>query len=264
MAFPTLVMAIIQVVVLVIGLPIIYLLSKALKVQPKPIAIASSKKEVAHASLLILLAFLTVFVWRALTHAFQLDQRPPYYVDLINVLWMLVLDIPVLLTVAIVMKRTGQSLESIGISGKDKGRMLVLGFAVSAIFVTISGFLARSFGGGFAGFSSSVAYGLVLFAIVGFSEETIWRGYVQTRLTAYSGTLKGLVITSLLFAILWHFPAEYYAQSGAVVDALAGTLTRLAPSLLFGYIMLRSQNTIPSSVFHLFWNWNIYLWQLSF
>jgi len=162
------------------------------------------------------------------------------------------------------MKRTGQSFESIGISGKDKGRMLVLGFAVSAIFISISGFVAPYFGGSFAGFSFSLAYGLVLFAIVGFSEETIWRGYVQTRLTAYSGTLKGLVVTSLLFAILWHFPAEYYAQSGAIPDALVGTLTRFAPGLLFGYIMLRSQNTIPSSIFHLFWNLNILLWQLSF
>ena len=215
-------MVVIQVVVLVVGFPLIYLLSRALRVRSKPIAIADSKKEVILASLVMVVMFFLVFVWRAWMHMSQLDLRSVYYVDLIDISSMLILYIPVLLVVAVVMKRSGQSLGSIGITGKDKGRMLALGFAMSAIFVTISGLLAPSLGQGFVGFSPSLAYGLVLFAINGFSEEIVWRGYVQTRLTAYSGKLTGLVVASLLFAVLWHFPVAYYVEtSGVVLEALA-------------------------------------------
>lgn len=254
----------IQVVVLVVGFPLIFLLSRALRVQSKPIAIADSKKEVILASLVTVAAFLIVFVWRTWMHMSQLDLRSAFYVDLTDISTMLILYIPVLLVVALALKRSGQSLESIGITGKDRGRMLALGFAMSAIFVTISGLLASSMGGGFAGFSPSLAYGFVLFVIAGFTEETVWRGYVQTRLTAYSGKLTGLVVTSLLFAVLWHFPVAYYVEtSGVILEALAWAMMRVVPGLLFGYLMSKSQNIIPSSIFHLFWNWNTLLWQLS-
>lgn len=116
----------------------------------------------------------------------------------------------VLLPVIVAMRRTGQKLESMGMNGKDKGRMLVLGLTSSAIFLTISGFLAPSVGGGFAGFSISSVFGLVYHVIVGFGEEIVWRGYIQTRIIAYSGTLEGLVATSLLFA-LWHYPMCYFS-----------------------------------------------------
>jgi membrane protease YdiL (CAAX protease family) len=254
-----------QVVVLVVGFPLIYLLSRALRVRSKPITIADSKREMVLASVLMVVEFFIVFVWRAFMHMFQFDLRPAFYIDLVDISLMLVLYVPVLLVVAVFMRRSGQNLESIGITGKDKERMLALGFAMSAIFLTISGLLAPSFGGGFAGFSPSLAYGLILYAIVGFTEETVWRGYVQTRLTAHFGKLTGLVITSLLFAVLWHFPVAYYVEtSGVVLEALAWAITRVFPGLLFGYIMAKSQNIIPSSIFHFFWNYGILLWQLSF
>jgi membrane protease YdiL (CAAX protease family) len=252
-------------VVLVVGFPLIYLLSRVLKVQSKPIAIADSRKEVILASLVMVAAFFLVFSWRTWMHMSQLDLRSAHYVDLIDISTMLILYIPALLVVVLVIKRSGQSFESIGITGKNKGRMFALGFAISAIFVTISGLLAPSLGGAFTGFSPSLAYGFVLFTIVGFSEETVWRGYVQTRLTAYSGKLRGLVIASVLFAILWHFPVAYYVEtSGVILEALAYAMMRVVPGLLFGYLMLKGQNIIPSSIFHLFWNWNTLLWQLSF
>ena len=260
------------IIALAVFLPVIHLFSYALKVRSEPIAIPDPRRGAILASLIILLSFVAVLLWRVSTHMFQLDTCshifsvdpacPRVVVDVVDVPWLLVLHAPALLAIFVVLKRTEQKLGSIGIGGGDWRRMLVLGVTVSAIFVTISGLIAPSLGGGFAGYSTTLAYGLAFFAIVGFSEEIVWRGFVQTRLTAYSGRLKGLAITSLFFAVLWHFPAEYYAQSGTVLAALAGTLTRVPPGLLFGYLMLRSQNIIPSSIFHLFWNWNIILWQV--
>lgn len=140
--------------------------------------------------------------------------------------------------------------------------MLALGLAASAIYITLVGLLTPSFGGVFAGFSPTLFYGFILFTIVGFSEEIVWRGYIQTRLTAYSGRLTGLVVTSLLFAVLWHFPRAYYIEtSGVVLEALTFAAIRIFPSLLFGYLMLKSQNIIPSSIFHLFYDYNTLLWR---
>jgi membrane protease YdiL (CAAX protease family) len=162
-----------------------------------------------------------------------------------------------LVFVILAMKRTGQNLGSIGITGVDKWRNLALGLVLSAIYVGV-----MSLGSTFAGFSASLVYAFILMAIVGFGQEVMWRGYVQTRLTAKIGTIKGLVATALLFA-LWHFPMRYFQYSGVPLEVLANIFVDLFPmSLLFGYIMYRCQNIIPLSVLHLFVNFSSFLWGL--
>jgi membrane protease YdiL (CAAX protease family) len=267
LAFPTLPNIIITVAILVVGASIVYLLSKALKLRPKSITIPDTGKEVTAVFLVIVTTFvgistLNVFTNTVVEPTFQLDKRPPFTFDYIDVLVVAFGYAMVFLPLILVMKRDRQNLESIGIYGKDKWRLLALGFILSGIYVTISGFFAPSLGGGFAGFSSSLVYGFIVYAIVGFSEEIVWRGYVQTRLIAYSGTPRGLMTTALLFSLL-HLPARYYLFSGVVLEAFASALLVFPISLLFGYIMLKSQNIIPSSIFHLFENWSALLWQIS-
>ncbi len=140
--------------------------------------------------------------------------------------------------------------------------MCALGFMLGAIMFAIRGLSMPLWGGSFEGFSPSLIYGFVFFAIVGFGEEIVWRGYIQRRLVFYGGTLKGLVITSLLFAVLWHFPSSYYKHSGVVSEAFANTLLLFPISLVLGYIMLRSQNIIPPSIYHLFHDWSALFWQI--
>lgn len=265
MGFPTLSQVILSVIILVVGVSITYLLSRALKLRPKSIAIAEPRKEATLASLVAVALFVLVFVWRTLTHMFQLfDERSPFVVGAVDVLWMALLDGVGFVVLIVAMKSSGQSFGIIGINGKGKGRNLALGFGLSVIYLAVTGLLAPFSGGGFAGFSPSLAYGLVLFAVVGFSEEVLWRGYIQTRLIAYGGRLKGLVVTSLLFAVLWHFPGYYYLGSGVVLEALAQALMLFPVGLVFGYVMLKSQNILPSSVFHLFWDWGAaILWQIA-
>jgi membrane protease YdiL (CAAX protease family) len=263
LAFPSLLQVITSVVLLAVGVPIVYLLSKVLKIHPKPITIAEPRKEVALASIVIVALFVLVFVWRTLTYMFRLEP-PEFTSDITSVLWRSVLAGVGFLIVALAMRSTRQKLGSIGISKNDIGRMVALGLILSIMFLTLSGLLTTSLGGGITSFSSSWTYGLIETAIIGFSEEILWRGYIQTRLIAYGGTIKGLVVTSLLFAILWHFPlAYYYETSGVVLEAMVWASFRVFPGLLFGYIMLKSQNIIPSSIFHLFYNWSLYLWRIS-
>ncbi len=266
MAFPTLTNIIISVVFLVVGALIVYLLSKVLKLRPKSITIPDPRKEMTPVFLVIIVTVLItsalhVFMNTVVEPTFLLDKRPPFTVDYIDVLFVAFGYAIGFLPLIIVMKRNRQNLGSIGINGKDRWRMLALGFILSAIYITIVGFLAPSLGGGFKGFSPSLVYGFIFYAILGFSEEIVWRGYVQTRLIAYSGTAKGLMTTALLFSLL-HLPARFYLFSGVVLEAFASVLLLLPISLLFGYIMFKSQNIIPSSIFHLLVNWCTIFWQI--
>ena len=257
LAFPTLDVIINSVIVLVIGVAIVYLLSRALKLRPKPITIANPRKEMT----LVFFVIVAASAVMSPLSGFLLDVLPP--TDVIDVLWVAFIYALLLLPMVIAMKRTGQALGSIGISRKDSWRTFAFGLILSAVSTMLIGFTAASYGGSFIGFSPALAYGLVIFAINGSSEEIFFRGYIQTRLIAYSGTLNGLMAASLVFA-LWHFPMCYYASSGAVLESLANALMRFPLGLLFGYIMLKSQNIIPSSVYHAFWNWSLFLWQMPY
>lgn len=263
LAFPTLYQVTTNVAILVVGVVIVYLLSRALKLRPKPITIAGLRGETIVVFLVIAALFVARFALDTLGYLVVLPTFPLYsllpYPPLaaIDVFWGVLMSGIYLIPIILAMKRTGQSLGSIGITGLNKWRNVALGFVLSAIYVGIS-----SLGGTFAGFSVSLVYAFILMAIVGFCQEVVWRGYVQTRLTAKGGTIKGLVATALLFC-LWHFPMRYFQYSGVALEALANIFVELFPiSLLLGYIMLKSQNIIPLSIFHLFVNLSSFLWQL--
>jgi len=266
LALPSLLNVTTSIASAVVGIPLVYLLSRALRLRPKPIEITNPREKAILAFLIIITAFVCVSVWRILTEAVFSPTfgKLQVFVNcrVVDVLWMGFLYVLILPPLILLMKRTRQPLRSIGIDRMNIGRMLALGFILSAIFFAILGFLAPSFGGGFEGFSPSLIYGLIYFTIVGFGEEIVWRGYVQTRLVAYGGTFRGLVVTSLLFAVLWHFPGRYYMYSGAVLEALASSLLVFPSGLVFGYLMMGSQNIIPSSILHLFGDWNYLFWQI--
>lgn len=261
LAFPTLLEALSASGFPIVGVPIVYLLSKVLKIRAKPISITEPRKEAALTGILSASLFVWAFAWWTLTSVFQLETSQ-VTVDLTFIAWTAFFYAIGFLIVIALMKRTRQKLGTVGIDKNDMGRMVALGLIIGAISFIIWSLLAPYFGGSFTGFSSSV-YALIFTIIVGFSEEILFRGYIQTRLSAYGGRIRGLVFTSLLFAF-WHFAVVYYhAASGDVLATLAWCSVRVPFSLLFGYIMLKTQNIIPSAMFHLFYDWAIYVWGIS-
>jgi len=269
LTFPTLLDYVISgPVVLIVGVPIVYLLSQALKLRPKPIVIPDPKIEATHALWLIVPLTAVVAVWRTFVYViytpeFQLGNQ--HYlnggqiVDMYDLLVYLLAYSIYFLLLVIAMRRTGQKLASIGVSRTNLGRIIMFGLSLGAVSVFVYGSYS-SFQ--FTGSTSSLLYGLVLFSVVGFVEEAIWRGFIQTRLISRFGNLSGLVITSLLFAFLWHFPVAYYTQASEnVLGALAFASERFFPGFLFGYVMIKSENIIPSSILHLFYDWSVILWK---
>ena len=258
-------------ILLAVGVPIVYLFAGLFHLRPNLIVIANPRREIALATWMIVAATVVAAAWRTFVAivyipAFQLGnhflnggQKVDFY-DVLAYLLAYTVMTPLLI---LGMRRTGQKLENIGISKTNLGRMLTFGLSLGSIYLFVAGSVnSLLLGMRFIGFSPTFFYGFVLFSIVGFGEETIWRGYIQTRLVARIGKPKGLLVTSLLFAILWHFPVSYYTQaSGNVLGALAYASLRFFPGLLLGYVMIRSQNILPSSILHLFYDWSTILWR---
>lgn len=94
----------------------------------------------------------------------------------------------------------------------------------------------------------------ISFFIVGFVEEVIFRGYLQTRLIYWLGTIKGYLLTSVIFSF-FHIPNRLILGNLNFNSALISCIELILPSLLFGYIMLKTKNIFASSVFHTFVDW---------
>jgi len=158
LAFPTLLYSMLEFVTFAVGVSIVFLLSKALAIRPKSIAIAEPKKEATLAIIVYVVLFVMAFAWFALSSMFQLQPfRFPF--DITQAWVLTLLEGTSLLIIIVAMKSTRQKLGTIGVNKTDMGKIPV--------------------------------------------------------------------------------------------------------SLLLGYIMLKSQNIIPSSIFHVFVDWSIYLWQIS-
>ncbi len=195
-------------------------------------------------------------------HYFQIYRTPGLRWDPVDILYFVLFYATFLLPLIVVMRLTAQSRASIGVNSKDLGRMLALGLVLSGIAIASIGLIVPFFGFGFTGLTASTAYALVAFGINGPSEEVVWRGFVQTRLVAYHGAIRGVIVTSLFFA-LWHIPVSYVYSSGVPLGTLLGALLRFPLGVGLGYIMLRSQNVVPSSIVHTFYNWVLELFNLA-
>ncbi len=158
-------------------------------------------------------------------------------------------------------KGKGFDLRSIGIKSDGRVKDILLGFGVGSIMLTvnvvITWFISEATGAtydgtdlGFGGpldIYEVVAWVIFMFVFVGFSEELLFRGYLQRRMEIFfrpkfpSFKIWALVITSLLFAA-FHLD-------------LIGLPTRFVLGLFLGYLcQKRGYSILGSSVAHGFNN----------
>lgn len=142
------------------------------------------------------------------------------------------------------MFRAGEPISSTGLGRHNLWQGSVIGLVLGGIWcllATSGQKLAPQFGG-WTGW-------LLFMAMVGFAEEFLFRGYLQTRLIARLGTWWGWVLASSLFAAS-HLPRYLFHDGlgpGAAIVATAG----LIPSgLALGFIMLRTQNLLAPAILH--------------
>jgi membrane protease YdiL (CAAX protease family) len=142
------------------------------------------------------------------------------------------------------MFRTGEPISSSGLGRHNLWQACVIGLALGGLWC-----LPAAFGHKFAPQFGGWAGWLLFMTMVGFAEEFLFRGYLQTRLIARMGTWRGWVLASFLFAAS-HLP-RYLFQDGLGLGAAIVAAARLIPSGLgMGFIMLRTQNILAPAIFH--------------
>ncbi len=97
----------------------------------------------------------------------------------------------------------------------------------------------------FGGDLEKITFADILFQFVGvaFPEEVFFRGYIQESLKR---NLKAVLITSLLFS-LSHFPKAMFSND-------CFSLLSFFPSLIMGWLYLKTGNILPGIIFHFFAN----------
>jgi membrane protease YdiL (CAAX protease family) len=81
---------------------------------------------------------------------------------------------------------------------------------------------------------------------ISLTEETVFRGYIQMRLSWWIGQWAGLALTAALFS-LWHLPAwlnRVPIETGLLLAGLT-----FVQGLVLGWIMSKSQNVIAPALY---------------
>ncbi len=72
------------------------------------------------------------------------------------------------------------------------------------------------------------------------------------------GKYKGWVLTSVVMAIV-HIAPRMIEKNLNPADAVLDTILIIPPSLLMGYMFLRTRSIVASGVFHTLVNWQVVL-----
>jgi membrane protease YdiL (CAAX protease family) len=154
-----------------------------------------------------------------------------------------------------IMRWRREPLASARVSVNNLGRSLLVGVLLSMfslLGVVFSG--NRNLSEVLAGLTSSHFWALINYAIVGFCEEFVFRGYLQTRMIAWLGRWQGWIVTSVLMALA-HIVQRVTMMEMLSLEALVSSVILIPISLLMGYVMFRTQNVIAPGLFHTFANW---------
>lgn len=156
----------------------------------------------------------------------------------------------------IMLRGRHETWSSAGVTKHNIGKSVLLGVLVSA-FMFLFNLLTKRLDLGTLLRSTSLSdfWALMTFLVVGISEEFGFRGYLQTRLIAWLGTVWGLLLASTLMAVA-HVVQRMTIMGMSGTDAIMSSLSLIPVSLLFGFMMLRTDNIVAGTVLHGFIDWS--------
>ncbi|MBN1872847.1 MAG: CPBP family intramembrane metalloprotease [Anaerolineae bacterium] len=216
------------------------------KIHVQDIHFASPKRE-GILSLFVMVGIL------ALLFVLQLLQVPTDASFLVRGLLLTGTLLLVCFPVVVILRMRHQGLETVGISRENLPTLLAL--SVVIVFVTIIIFAAISILGENTTLSPAekvtpqrLLYLITSFMISALAHEFIYRGYLQTRLVAWGGSVKGLLASSLIYAV-WHLP-KFIQVEYNWITMLVQFMALFAFGLALGIIYRRTGNIMPSVLFH--------------
>ncbi len=95
---------------------------------------------------------------------------------------------------------------------------------------------------------------LLYFGTIGFGEELLFRGYLQTRMIAWLGQARGWVAASAVMALA-HIPSRAIAEGMDLPQAVTSSAGLMLISMLCGFVMLRTGSVVAPTIFHAFLDW---------
>jgi uncharacterized protein len=240
------------VLVLAVGIPSVFIFSKTLKLRTQTVVFSKKKKE----AILSFIVFAAVFAGAFGIYGFydKVWIRATLTADPLYVLRDVIAIVILLLPVVGALRFSRQTFADIAVNRKNFGRNIALGTLTSLTLILFLGAFSPVLGGGFAGFSVATGYLLLSYVILGVGEEIVFRGYIQTRLVAYSGSAIGIGITSLCYAA-YNFPLGYFCFSGDIPLAIVYGALRFSSGLLYGYSFHKSQSIFSAIIVHIFLVW---------
>jgi membrane protease YdiL (CAAX protease family) len=150
-----------------------------------------------------------------------------------------------------VIRMRHQGLETVGITKKNAWFSIGLSIVLALGLVV---FITPIMSDGSKVFTSSALYGFIYFLAVGFGEELLFRGYLQTRCVSWLGAMRGLVLASLIMAFM-HLPQRLFGAGLDPAQAIASAVSVIPYSLAAGFLMLRTKNTLGPAVMHTILDW---------
>jgi membrane protease YdiL (CAAX protease family) len=158
----------------------------------------------------------------------------------------------IFLVLAVVIFR-GEGIRSIGIRKSNISKSIIIGILLGIIYFILINKIFK-INKVMEVMSTESFEAFINLFIVGFSEEVIFRGYLQTRLSYWIGTKKGYLLTVIIFSF-YHLPNRMIIEGMSFYGALVNCVALIPISLTFGYIMIKTKNVITGSIFHTFVDW---------
>lgn len=217
-----------------------------------PKYVISDVKKSAKQSLLLILMEFVISVLLLFFLGMFMFYRNIQYIG--SVLVPILFDFIFISIVLVAVYQKKESLCSIGITKVNLIKSIIVGFFLGFCTIVIFSLPTSN---KTININTASLISLFKFTIVGFSEEIIFRGYLQIRLIAWKGTNKALFLTAFIFSF-FHF-SFLFIETMNVYAAFWGCLRLIPMSLLLGYIMIKTKNIVTTSILHTIWNWIVNL-----
>jgi membrane protease YdiL (CAAX protease family) len=149
----------------------------------------------------------------------------------------------------VALRATRDGPRSVGLTRANLGRSVAIGTALAAAWLLGSGTL-----GELRRPRLEHAFVLIAALSVGFSEEIVSRGYMQSRLIAWIGTSRGIILAAAIFALL-HLPQRVLTGVGGVeLLQQVGAVALLGAA--FGVLQASTRNVALPGIVHTAIDWS--------
>lgn len=238
----------------VLGLSV-YFLSKIIKVEYKGFEISQPKQSALYALVAVTISFSIITgVMLAIAPNTSESEVVISTYTLNKVISIMINWLIVLFPILIVKKIRKETWRNCGVSKHNLKQSIWIGIILAVLIIT-SALLLNSSNFEDVGqkFTINVFWALLYYAVVGFSEEFMFRGYLQVRIMEWIGKWQGWIVTSILMALI-HIP-QRMALGLSPLEALISSAYLIPISLIMGYIMIKTENIVSPGICHTFANW---------